>query len=110
MEQIIDHNKIDDIVRALHPQFKDLGHEWFPDSIALCLRHDGKCAYCGLDLLSSQAICYHLWCLDHLLPQATYPKLKDNRENHILACRSCNNIKGAFDPNNDPQLYLGLDE
>jgi hypothetical protein len=110
MERIIDYGAINKVARDLHPEFKRLGSEWYQESIILCLRHDGECAYCGLDLLSSHGICYHLWCLDHLLPQAKYPGLKDHPENHILACKPCNSIKGAFDPNKDTQIDFGTGE
>jgi hypothetical protein len=107
MERMIAHNEVEDLACDLHARLKALGREWYLHSIVLCLRHGGKCAYCGLDLLSSQGICYHFWCLDHLMPQAKYPELKDDRENHILACRPCNSIKGDFDPNVASPVYSG---
>jgi hypothetical protein len=106
MQRIID----DEAINTLAQGFRDLGSEWYMESIILCLRHSGECAYCGLDLLSSHGICYHLWCLDHLLPQAKYPGLKDHPENHILCCRPCNNIKGVFDPDEGNQIDFGTVE
>lgn len=106
MQLIID----DEAINRLAQGFRDLGSEWYKESIILCLRHSGECAYCGLDLLSSHGISCHLWCLDHLLPQAKYPGLKDHPENHILACKPCNNIKGVFDPDEGNQIDFGAVE
>ena len=104
---MIGYDEVAGRANELHASLKTLGREWYLHSIVLCLRHGGKCGYCGIDLLSSYGICYHLWCLDHLLPQAKYPKLADDRENHILACRPCNSIKGDFDPNGASPAYCG---
>ena len=41
------------------------------------------------------------------MPQVKYPWLKDDRENHILACRSCNSIKSDFDPDPSGEVYSG---
>lgn len=101
------HDELEAVAKELCPKFKG---KWYLNSILLCLRYDGKCAYCGLDLLSSQGICYQLWCLDHLLPQVHYPELIDHPENHILACRSCNGIKADFDADPSSRVYLRSNE
>ena len=101
----MDLQEIERIADSLRPQLKDLGREWYRDSIIVCLRHGGKCEYCGYDLLSSQAICYHFWCIDHLLPQVDYPELKDHLENKVLSCRSCNSIKSDWDPNDGHVIH-----
>lgn len=73
----------------------------------VCLRHNGKCTYCGFDLLSSQAICYHFWCIDHLLPQVRYRELEDHPENKVLSCPRCNSVKSDYDPNAGSLIYSG---
>jgi 5-methylcytosine-specific restriction endonuclease McrA len=97
---------MDSDVAELQMKLKAIGREWNRDSLFVCLRHKGKCEYCGFDLLSSQGVCYHFWCIDHLLPQALYPELADHIENKILACRSCNSIKADWDPSEGTSIYF----
>lgn len=103
----MDLQSIERIAGELQTKLKALGREWYSDSILLCLWHGGRCEYCGFDLLSSQGICYHFWCVDHLLPQVRYPELSDRIENKVLACKSCNCIKSAYDPDPDKSIYAG---
>jgi len=52
---------------------------------------------CGEPLLSD-LIRFYSAQLDHLLPKAKYPHLKDSPKNWVLSCYPCNQIKRAFDP------------
>lgn len=63
----------------------------------LWVRDEFKCAYCDEPLLFD-FIRFFSSQLDHLLPQAKYPHLKDVEENWVLACFPCNQLKRAFDP------------
>jgi hypothetical protein len=96
--------KIRKIAERLYP---DLKPGWTIEGIILWLRHGGKCAYCGCDLLASRGVCYHFFEYDHLLPQAKsmYPELKNHPQNKVLACPHCNNIKCAYDPNAGTSIY-----
>jgi 5-methylcytosine-specific restriction endonuclease McrA len=103
--QHVELEEIEKVAGELYPKLKALGREWYRDSVVLCLWHKGKCAYCGFDLLSGRGVCYHYWCVDHLLPQCAYPELKDHIENKVLACRACNSVKGEWDPDPDASVY-----
>lgn len=67
--------------------------------IELWIRHKYRCEYCGEPLLSD-LIRFYSAQLDHLLPKAKYPDetIKDNPDNWVLSCYTCNQIKRAFDP------------
>jgi HNH endonuclease len=68
------------------------------------LRDEGKCRYCGFDLLRSYEFAYYFYQYDHLLPKEAdkYPELMREEWNLVLACRACNELKHSFDPNRDP--------
>jgi len=70
----------------------------------LWLRDEGKCVYCGFDLLQSYEFAYYFYHYDHLLPkeERKYPELIREEWNLVLACRPCNELKHGFDPNCDP--------
>ena len=107
MKSGIEEESIEKIADELRAKLRARGREWWRDSIVLCLWHNGKCEYCGFDLLSSQGICYHLWCVDHLLPQTHYPALAECIENKVLACRACNSAKSDYDPDTEKSIYTG---
>ena len=56
------------------------------------VRHRGRCAYCLRDLLADRQG-YATAQIDHLLPQACYPSLKDTADNWVLSCSLCNHTK-----------------
>ena len=56
----------------------------------------GICVYCKEDVLS-QRQGYSSAQIEHLLPTSKYPQLKDNLDNLIFCCSSCNSIKYQFD-------------
>ncbi len=69
----------------------------------LWLRDEGRCVYCGFDLLQSYEFAYYFYHYDHLLPkeERKYPELIREEWNLVLACRPCNELKHGFDPNRD---------
>ncbi len=70
---------------------------------SLWIRDEGKCVYCGFDLLQSYDLAYYFYHYDHLLPkeERKYPELVGEEWNLVLACRACNELKHSFDPNRD---------
>ena len=99
---------VDDLYQKLYTIGSKTGQEWYRLSVIACLRHNGKCEYCGLDLLSSRQVADHLWHIDHLLPQSLYGELAnllDHPENMVLSCEACNLGKSDWDPNGDPIVY-----
>jgi hypothetical protein len=70
----------------------------------LWVRDEGKCVYCGFDLLQSYGFAYYFYHYDHLLPkeEGKYPELMREEWNLVLSCRVCNELKHSFDPNRDP--------
>jgi CRISPR/Cas system Type II protein with McrA/HNH and RuvC-like nuclease domain len=97
--------ELEKIANDVCGQLRALGREWYRDSVLVCIRHNGRCEYCGFDLLSNQGICYHFWCIDHLLPQSRYQELTDHPENKVLACTACNSVKSDYDPNAAVPIY-----
>lgn len=67
------------------------------------LREEGRCIYCGLDLISNTELLLSAG-LDHLVPQeafrsaldAGYTKTGDYRTNLVFCCRPCNDAKGNW--------------
>ena len=59
-------------------------------------RDQGRCVYCGLDL-KADFDRFMMATEDHLFPgsQGSYARELDNL---VLACRTCNNLKGNFVP------------
>ena len=65
------------------------------------VKWDGRCAYCGEDLLASRSG-YSGACIDHLVPsslmqQSNCPDWADKPENIVLCCSSCNSMKHTMD-------------
>lgn len=69
---------------------------WYPIAVA-AVKANGKCEYCGEDLLDSRAG-YSSMETDHLLPRTKYSEYAENEMNWGLACRSCNSMKRDYDP------------
>ena len=58
---------------------------------------DGHCVYCREDLLQTR-LGYSSITMDHLLPKSLHPELAWEKSNHVLACSSCNGMKGNYNP------------
>ncbi len=70
-------------------------------------RSGGHCEYCGADLLWDR-LGYGVGSVDHLLPKSFYPEqVTYTPDNWVLACDVCNSIKGAFDPSQGFDQYVG---
>jgi len=70
------------------------------EGIALAvIQAQGCCVYCHEDLLANQ-LGYSSITMDHLLPKTLYPEVAWDNRNHVLACSSCNGMKGSHDPLN----------
>ncbi|MBJ6934211.1 HNH endonuclease [Vibrio cholerae] len=69
--------------------------QWGDREIRLCIEFDFKCAYCKKDMLKSVEN-YKEWQTDHIVP---YSKSGDDSyDNCVLSCRTCNFIKGTWNP------------
>lgn len=62
------------------------------DLAIVYVRANGRCEYCGADLLMSRQG-YAIAEIDHLLPKSKYPEYSTNINNLVLSCRTCNGIK-----------------
>ncbi len=76
--------------------------------------YDGKCAFCGCDLIDTPEH-YALGTIDHLLPKGEYPELADLEVNHVLSCFTCNQLKDGYhglQKGEDPEktLHEGREE
>jgi len=60
------------------------------------LRDRCRCVYCGFDGKHNLSAFCHLE-IDHLIPDKTAPYY-NNHENKVVACRSCNDLKGTYNP------------
>lgn len=68
---------------------------WGEREIKLGIEFDFKCAYCGKNMFESVDN-YKEWQTDHIVPLS---KSDDNSyENCVLSCRTCNFIKGTWNP------------
>jgi len=80
---------------------------WSVETLAIWLRDGCKCVYCDRDMLESYDVAYYAESRDHLLPISRYEELGSTGWNLVLACRTCNGLKGDADPNmsEDPLIY-----
>lgn len=69
--------------------------QWGDREIKLGIEFGLKCAYCKKDMFES-VDSYKEWQTDHLIP---YSKSNDDSyDNCVLSCRTCNFIKGTWNP------------
>lgn len=59
-----------------------------PAKLIVYLRDKGRCAYCGVEMLISDAT------IDHIIPVASGGT--EDLDNLTLACETCNHNKGAM--------------
>ncbi len=77
---------------------------WAPEAIAIWARDEGRCIYCGFSFFDSRPLeysrplAYYFSTIDHLLPKSKFAYHANSIWNKVLACRSCNRLKGAFCP------------
>ncbi|HEX9060678.1 MAG TPA: HNH endonuclease signature motif containing protein [Clostridia bacterium] len=83
----------DDLLRKLNMLVND--HRFNEGTARAYLESNGKCVYCGVDLLKDISTFYSA-DIDHLLPKSKYPELESNIDNWVLSCRACNSIKGKM--------------
>jgi hypothetical protein len=60
-------------------------------------------------MLDTYDVAYYAECRDHLLPRTEYEELGSEESNLVLACRTCNGLKGSWDPNvrsDAPLIYV----
>ena len=67
-----------------------------PLTAKIYVEYNGKCAYCGLDLLET-TVKYHSGVIDRILPKVNYPELEWDENNLALSCFSCSELKGNYD-------------
>lgn len=76
---------------------------WSIEQVQLGVEFDFKCAYCAKDMMS--CVDNHSeWQIDHVIPSSADGK--DSMDNLALSCRTCNFMKGAWNPSdalNNPQ-------
>lgn len=70
------------------------GH-WGEIEAALGIEFDFKCAYCGKEMFDS-VDSYKEWQTDHIIPASKGGA--DALTNYALSCRTCNFIKGTWNP------------
>lgn len=70
------------------------GH-WGEVEAKLGIEFDFKCAYCCKDLLSTVDN-YKEWQTEHIIPSSKGGD--DSPGNYALTCRTCNFIKGVWNP------------
>jgi hypothetical protein len=79
---------------------------WSQETLTTWLEFDCRCAYCDRDLLKDRGIAYFFSHSDHVLPQSKYPQLINTPTNRVLSCRSCNTIKGDWNPNSANKIVI----
>ena len=93
----------DQIVAQLIEEFN-----FHPLIAKIYVEYNGKCAYCGLDLLET-TVKYHSGMIDRVLPKTNYPELEWDENNLALSCFTCSDLKGDYDvlkstPNNTMEM------
>ncbi|MBZ0273986.1 HNH endonuclease [bacterium] len=73
---------------------REIGMEWALSQYKLAEKQQFKCAYCGRRLLDTYDD-YHAWEVDHVIPTI---EDRDNEENLVVACNTCNFIKHRWIP------------
>jgi 5-methylcytosine-specific restriction endonuclease McrA len=81
----------DQIVAQLTEEFS-----FHPLTAKIYVEYNGKCAYCGLDLLET-TVKYHSGVIDRVLPIIKYPELEWEENNLALSCFTCSDLKGDYD-------------
>ena len=81
----------DEIAKRLHQELN-----WNEGTAWAWGRAGGRCEYCYRDLIAER-LGYACGEIDHLLPLKQYPDLADCRDNLVLACHMCNNVKHTHD-------------
>ena len=79
----------------------DFMHRWGAFTLAVSLRYECECAYCGRPMMQDRATTYFLGCIEHVLPRFRYPGLEKQFSNYALSCRYCNQVKLRWDPNEE---------
>ncbi len=77
------------------------GH-WGDVEVKLGIEFDFKCAYCDKNLLESVDN-YKEWQTEHIIPHSKGGA--DDESNFALTCRTCNFIKGVWNPKDH---FVGL--
>lgn len=75
---------------------------WGEPDASMGLAADFRCQYCDKDLLASVDN-YKGWQTDHLIPASSGGL--DEINNYVICCRTCNFIKGRWNPQTE---YVGL--
>ncbi|MDP5291869.1 HNH endonuclease signature motif containing protein [Oceanimonas sp. CHS3-5] len=75
---------------------------WGEPDASMGLAADFRCQYCGKDLLASVDN-YKEWQTDHLVPSSSGGL--DEISNYVICCRTCNFIKGRWNPQSE---YVGV--
>lgn len=71
-------------------------HRFSDRSARAALRAQFKCEYCSVDMIGSVEAYYTNFHLDHVIPAARGGAT--SLENFALSCRTCNLLKGNWDP------------
>jgi HNH endonuclease len=77
-------------------------HSWDPDTLALWIRAQARCEYCGRDMLANIDDYFYGTERDHLHPISLDGP--DDLTNQALSCRMCNRLKRNYvfsDPSQD---------
>ncbi len=98
----------EDLVRKLRQDLTDpnlpRNVRWPENLVALMLRANGYCEYCGTDLVSSLEV---FWAseADHVIPKDRGGE-DDYGLNKAMACNRCNRIKGKSWPDDAPGVEI----
>lgn len=79
---------------SFYDDLMNTGH-WGPVEAALAVEFACRCAYCDKPMLET-VDAYKEWQTDHIIPVCQGGG--DTLLNYVLSCRTCNFIKGRWDP------------
>lgn len=89
-------------VEQLQEEFK-----YYVGTARAAVEANGICVYCREDLLASR-LGYSSMEREHLIPKEAHPELEWEALNEVLSCRSCNSLKGKYNPLQDDESALEM--
>jgi hypothetical protein len=80
---------------------------WYPSTLDLAIKTGFRCAYCGLDFMSS-IDAYYSFEVEHIVPLCK--RGSEDLENKAAVCSTCNFLKRGWDPRSEAGDSAGREQ